>query len=431
MSFSIFNQATCGDYSFYEMLVEIDGIQCGVNESILANRGRNPDNESELKFTTTYHHEMTHLIDMINSVWGLDHCTRFSKWFDDEESIEHYILRLGSSVFSLHDHQTQINKSNEEYRRINVSLQYNQEYGAFIWMHFTDFREILWSTPLSMKSLLEGHAYSQETLMRYNFYSKKKDIVMMNKTESDLLKDLQNPKISEYTCVIAIAFQFFPNANIKEKLRAVIYSCQFSLNAPSLSMAMISFETIDYLFPKSPLEIKTSIYMDINRGEGRSSLLYATLASLCIGHERGEIKMTESFDEINDWLHIFLLGQASGADLINFSKIEIETYIRNLELIGMNLPTVFYENNGWVRFETDYSHLKLPDFVLMTQNDLSFKSFGPRLEYDMEDHYEKYNQPASKLNKLLNEKPLMRDHLHPTDSLRLYLDMRYFQKTLT
>ncbi|MFA0412114.1 hypothetical protein AB4505_28625, partial [Vibrio splendidus] len=67
-------------------------------------------------------------------------------------------------------------------------------------MHYLDeYGDILQSTPITMLSLLEGHAYAQEQLLSCELHDKEADIVSSALLASKVSEDISSLDGSEYS----------------------------------------------------------------------------------------------------------------------------------------------------------------------------------------------------------------------------------------
>ncbi|HBV7815574.1 TPA: hypothetical protein MD585_005193, partial [Klebsiella pneumoniae] len=160
MSGCIFNSKTLGSYDFSSHLIEISNDELNISlpqaQNIIDNKSIYDFNDSEIEFYKTYLHETIHLLDCSTTHWGLNYSGRLYNYFKYETKEAFDNLLVDDTEISLHYHFKNNSTNKLNYKNIKASLQYDDDMGVYIRVHFfgyvNNYQEIL-NIPLSMLAI--------------------------------------------------------------------------------------------------------------------------------------------------------------------------------------------------------------------------------------------------------------------------------------
>ena len=280
MSGNLFSDLSVGLYSFDLQTIEIDNESLGLSDDDARKIIKSADlyslSGNELKFYQTYLHEFIHYFDGTASLWGLEFCGRLYRYFETEDDNRFNVLALNASEIFLHD---KFVPSGEKltFTNLTVGIDYDDEHGGHSIVYYEFNKKPVYSVPLSLLSVLEGHAYSQEKLFTWKVYSAQNDIILQHELMREVEALLKDPDRFEYTCILSMVYQCFPELDFSQKLVTVIGVCSLALNVSSTRMAATPEWIIDRAFPCQPCEQQSSIRLDFMRGMNRASYAFIIL----------------------------------------------------------------------------------------------------------------------------------------------------------
>jgi hypothetical protein len=423
LSRHIFNDQALGQYDFgFQQIqvnndnigktaVDIEGIIKVVNLATLSNL--------ELEIYKTYKHETTHLLDSTSTLWGMEYTCRMYNWFNEPSEKYLKVISLNDAEIQMHLHLLETPSKLSRFIKLKYSLEHDEHCGVFVHMHYLDeYGDIIQSTPISMLSLLEGHAYAQEQLLSCELYEKEVDIVSAALLASKVNEEISSLKGSEYSCFLTLINQLFPELKLRQQLLIMILISRFSLNAPIFFISAFPESILKHVFHGAPKELVSALKMEMLRGMHRSSLCLILLLCLAMYSETTqEIDDSTSLKEMEDvLLHIYQKQGQLISDVKNSLQVqynlEFELLLKRLDEKGAclaNRIATQFQHENW--YFDDLSILELPDFFL--SNGDIVKPYN-RLDFDSEKHFNDKLDMVVGLEKALKEIGITRQHLYPS-----------------
>lgn len=422
MSKNVFNSKNLGEYYFFLHYIELNDevmmIPAQRASQVVLQQTNNLSAE-EILFLKTYLHETTHLLDSSASIWGIEYSIRLINCLNDMSNTKPMeVFATNHSEIELH---TDLLLSNEreyfEYREMRSVLSYDTSHGVHLQFHYYNNKHILsHKTPVSMLSVLEGHAFAVEQLKEIEIYENKNDIVSLKLLERAYLKTLHNPLRTEYTCLLAFSEQIYPSKTFKEKLIILDFTCRFCLNIPSIGFPFPSYY-IDGLFRNSDEKLVSSLKMDLSRGMNRSSLLCLILIVLKYSFDEIQINEDDTFEsQVEDRVFdIFRRGNQTlkqcKQSLLSLWEVEYDLGCKLLDEKGFELANklaILNKGYSWNKF--DHITAALPEVGLVTGSFINAKN---PIKFDMEQHFYKYSDAADQLIRSLQNINKKKQHLNP------------------
>lgn len=201
-------------------------------------------------FASLFVHEATHFTDCTTTTWGLEFNYRKFLLMNAVSSQKEYIQPL--SVFmlnaaELHSHEELIKQgkiSLTSATSMTHTVEINSSLGPIINIHYNLNGKPFQSVPLSLLSVLEANAYSNEVLYKILACEKLNDCEQKfeyrNKIESDFYELLSDNAQSEYTLLINLVKIHSPYLTLKELLVYVSVLCRFTLDLNDMGCSVVS-----------------------------------------------------------------------------------------------------------------------------------------------------------------------------------------------
>lgn len=420
MSGCIFNSKTLGSYDFSSHLIEISNDELNISlpqaQNIIDSKSIYDFDDSEIEFYKTYLHETIHLLDCSTTHWGLNYSCRLYNYFKYETKEAFDNLLVDDTEITLHYHFKNNSTNKLNYKNIKASLQYDDDMGVYIRVHFfgyvNNYQEIL-NIPLSMLAILEGHAYAQEQLFHWEILEKRNDFFKLKMLENEIKEKLQQTDLAEYTCILSFIDHLFPSFSIKLKLKMCIFLCRSSLNADILTRTTIPDWLIREIFSNSPPDYVNSLRLDINRGNSTPAVFFIYLMSLAVYNETNIIiDGTDFYSYMESILLNTIYENMHFESLREISDISIDHKISLLQQNGAHLVSELAnesKNYSWYSF--DLREIKLPGVLLCDEYQYLYPK--RRLSIDLEDYIDKTLQRAIRLDRLKNNELSRKQHLDP------------------
>ncbi|MCP3129771.1 hypothetical protein [Shewanella sp. KJ2020] len=423
MSRYIFNDQALGQYDFGFQQIQINNDYTGKTaadiEEIIKVVDLGNLSDAELEIYKTYKHETTHLLDSTSTLWGMEYTCRMYNWFNNQ-SVEYLkVISLNDAEIQMHSYLLKAPSKLRRFLKLKYSLEYDESCGVFLHMHYLDeYGDIIQSTPITMLSLLEGHAYVQEQLLSCELHDKEADIVSSSLLASKVSKDISSLSGSEYSCFLALINQLFPELKLRQQLLIMVLISRFSLNAPMFFICAFPEYILRHVFHGAKLELVSALKMEMSRGMHRSSLCLVLLLCLAMHSETTrKIDDSTSLREMEDVLLKVYQKQGQSIDdvraMLRFQyNFDFECLLKLLEEKGAYLANslaIQFKNKDW--YFDDFNALELPDFFL-SNGDL-VKAYN-RLDFDSEQHLDDKLRIVVGLEKALKELGVTRQHLYPS-----------------
>ncbi len=426
MSKNVLNSKNLGDYYFFLNYIELNNIGIGISgeraQQIIESQETSSLTEKDILYLKTYVHEVTHLIDSTTSLWGLEYSSRLKSCLNnigDENSVS--VFALNYSEIELHEDLLLQGKSERlEYREMRSILNYDVEHGVHLQFYYYDFIDsayrLVHKTPVSMLSLMEGHAFVVEHLLELELYESKEDLVSLKLVESEFLKILDDPDRTEYTCLLAFADFLYPQLEFKTKFQLIDVVCRFCLNLPSIGFPFPN-EYIDGLFGTSDPKLVSSLKMELSRGMNRSALVCLTLIVIKYSLEERDLDVVEDIQKqlFERVCEPFQTGYATQEKFLDtFFSLWNHEYDFRCEMLeddGFELVKKLAESNKSLVWDTiDLNKISLPDIGLSSGEFIRARN---RIDYNMEEHFFSYSDIATELTEKLQNLSTKKSHLTP------------------
>lgn len=411
MSGKVFNTTAVGEYCFDLQTIEIDNDALGVSDERVREIIQRGDIYSltgqELKVYQTYLHEFVHYLDSTTSQWGLEYCGRLYKFYEAGEDTQFDVLSINSSEVLFH-HKGDLGSTHQGFDKVTVDLDYDSEQGIHSIVHYESAGEHLYSIPLSMLSILEGHAFAQEKLYTWKAYSHQNDVVSMCLLESEVQQLIKDPTSSEYTCLLSMVYQELPDLTFPQKLEIIIAVCSCALNLSTMRMCKVPHKIINSCFPNQEEDHLAALAMDFSRGMNRASYAFMLLV-LLDSHNRtvGLNCDRPIYNQIDEILNEYIPDPLGSFDMQAEMNMKIDI------LRELNADLVVHtatQHQGLSRYEFDLQTLMLPDVMLSS---LEYAPAANPLDYSIPDHEERYALAQSALKKKRKGLEYNKQHLKP------------------
>lgn len=421
LSRNIFNQTTLGQYDFGLQQIELNNTDNRKTvediERIIRTQDLSTLSATEFEIFKTYKHETTHLIDGTSTLWGMEYTSRMYNWFNTPSETYLKVLSLNDAEIQMHSKLLSPRSEPNRFLKLKYSLEHDKHCGVFVHMHYlNEYNVVLQSTPITMLSLLEGHAFSQEQLLACEFYERNDDIVSITLLENSVEREISNLSGSEYSCFLAFINQLFPDLKLSHKLLIMILISRFSLNAPTFFIASFPEYILSHIFPGAPQELVSALKMEMARGMHRSTFCFALLLCLAMHSETTKITNSTSLEQMEEVLLKIYQSENESIEDVKSSlhwhwKMQFEMLVKLLSEKNANLASKLSEqliSKNW--YFDELNALKLPDFFLSSDDKVEPLN---RLEYDMEVHVEEMLEKVVNLETALKDIGVARQHLYP------------------
>ncbi|WLG15012.1 hypothetical protein Q6344_06685 [Psychrobacter cibarius] len=422
MSRKIFNKQNVGSYDFLTQLIEID---TGLFKKTTEQAGEIINTEeveelegNDLEIYKTYVHETTHFLDSTTTLWGLQYSIRLNRWFkyQNEQTLE--VLAINDAEITLHNFDYDEGGEDDKFSKINYSLRYDEKIGVFIKICYLDeFGNLLYSSPLSMLALLEGHAYAKELLIPIENCKRQNDLVELSILKRTNKENILKLNSCEYITYLALAMQMMPKIDVDIHLNLLCKIFEFCLDIPSLYFAQVPSYLFEMAFENVDKELIAQLKMEFNRSQNRHVLALLILFDILNKIHNNIIildcKFTENIDNLI--LEIFNYSNEPVEELLQSIKIhwqiELKLDIDILSSLDAKLPLLMAQQRiilGW-GYE---SHTKydLPDICV---NEDELLSFNRRLDFDIKKHFYEVDEKNKVLKSEISSYGAQRQHPTP------------------
>lgn len=279
-----------GSFDFYSNLIEIRNYTGSarkvLEESLAESLPTKWDKywSVRVNFRSLLIHEATHFNDCLTTTWGMEFLyrkLRLMKFIAENKDIEQPLSVFYLNVSELRSHKELI-VIGEHQLSLATSMTHtvtiDDRFGPIIYINYNLQDKIIQKTPLSLLSVLEAHALSNEVLVKIvasealDDCSEKTEYI--NQINSDFNKLLSDRTQSEYTALINLARMHFKELNLKELLVFTATLCRFSLDLNGLACSRISYHIENSINDK---EAGATICQDMRREGSRAVIFFKTL----------------------------------------------------------------------------------------------------------------------------------------------------------
>jgi hypothetical protein len=232
-------------------------------------------------------HEVTHLLDMTTTNWGLEFTYRKLRLAQhhlgltsaSENPLE--VLMLNFSEVAMHrllfkpDPTLHLGVC----ERMTHGLIEDARLGIVVQFQFWQLGKVVLQVPLSILSVLEANAYANEILLSLSDIDRMPDPHEKRITkaiyEKETLEALNNPELCEYTLLVRLVRLHFPDLEFEQQLNLVAALARFTLN---LGVADLSMVANRLAFSNNYLG--GALKMDLRRGASRAIVFLKTIFGL-------------------------------------------------------------------------------------------------------------------------------------------------------
>lgn len=413
-----------GHYDFFNGLItldrfegsDLDLIKLAISETPPPIISEETNNLREIR--ALIKHEITHFLDHVTTSWGMEMLLRRNLLIDSINQKSDDIDRRGEVYFvniselQMHSELVMIHKNIpfNECDMINHALFYNEKYGAHIIINFYRKDTLVCNVPLSMLSLLEANAISNEFLSRFDdLTSMPQDIrnTAERVVERKLQKILNEPNLSEYSVLIILAKIHFKFFDSRELLEFISNLASFCLNIINLSMGAI-VELIRHSF-KNEI-IGNGIWADLSRGMSRHVLAFKTIlfmhqwigeADQSVRSTRIELMKNDPFEAIEKF------WSDRGRERITTIELERSMMLSSIKLSNpeVNEFICLIDNNNqtWRKKRnlrgSSFNEICCMDILLADDSVIQFPN---RVDFDVIEHTYNIIDAYSKTEKIFS-----------------------------
>lgn len=286
-------------------------------------------------------HEQTHFLDLVASLWGIEYNLRKIRVLDEISESRVSVFKLNYSELQCIHKEHQINLNNFSYKSVETfkhEYEYSDKFGVLLFIVLIDQKGKQSRIPITMLSLFEGHAFSNEELRRINDIKiiTNKDVKnkFINLIESEYYSYLNDPNNHEYNILIMLATIHMEKLglNRKEILQFFLAVAGFTFNLYSSGISILANRVFEFI--KS--ELKYCVKADLCRNQLRHILAFHTILRSYeyINHPYNRHKKKELIGLIKisplTFINIMWNGYSGGA----LSEYEILGGIERSSLIG-------------------------------------------------------------------------------------------------
>lgn len=425
MSSNVFRKESYGLYYYYEQLIELNNDTLGIEpkraQEVIQNGDKADLSHDEFELYKTFIHESVHFIDSTATLWGIEYSVRLFNCLENNNPPDLInVFLLGNSEIDQHVNlKVESPEKTVSYSAMRSILSYDETHGVHLQFKYYDKThrglEEVFSVPISMLAVLEGHAFAQETLFAISTYQSKCDLAAISFLENDYKRMLVEADKSEYTCIMAFVEQLFESRSFEEKLKILNSACRLALDLPIL--LPFPDQYIDDWFQNADVNLVSSLKMDLKRGMNRSSLVILILLGLSNTFSNFPVDKEKSFDdELEDKLFDTFRYEGETAEQYKqkfhtYRDIEYQYACTVLKEKGAELAYKSATKNkdrGW--FDYDQANVFLPS-VLFSSGE--FAGTRNNIDFDMESHFYEGDSRIKDFATKVDEAKAQKPHLSP------------------
>lgn len=323
-------------------------------------------------------HEQTHFLDLVASLWGIEYNLRKIRVLDEISESRVSVFKLNYSELQCIHKEHQINLNNFSYKSVETfkhEYEYSDKFGVLLFIVLIDQKGKQSRIPITMLSLFEGHAFSNEELRRINDIKiiTNKDVKnkFINLIESEYYSYLNDPNNHEYNILIMLATIHMEKLGLNKKEILQFFSAVagFTFNLYSSGISILANRVFEFINS----ELKYCVKADLCRNQLRHILAFHTILRSYeyINHPYNRNKKKELIGLIKisplTFINIMWNGYSGGA-------------LREYEILGeIERPSLIGNFNDF-----DYKRTK-EIFSKSIENSIQFHSDGYILNH-LEDY---------------------------------------------
>ncbi|WP_141103628.1 hypothetical protein [Cobetia sp. QF-1] len=270
-----------GNLSFISGVVKINGYALRDYQYFCDVFSGKIVDSSAVKLKSIVVHELTHLMDLATTNWGVEYTLRKVNMYesrgleDFRSKFEVFMLNQSEIVSHNYVSSRVAGRSVKDYTTLKHGLTNHEDYGPIIVIIYYCGSEEICRVPLSMLSLLEAHATAEEYLAKSTGFGNSEDgfiSLRLMKTEySELINDDSS---LEYSLLLNIVNTHFKELfEFEEELRFISALSRFSLDVSGFSLSGISKY---YVKRFQNREVGADLCMDMCRGMSRQVIFFLT-----------------------------------------------------------------------------------------------------------------------------------------------------------
>lgn len=423
-----------GIFDFHNFIFEISGCDSRYRKTIEESLLSSSSIETTIKAINKKSiiiHEMTHFTDLTSTLWGVEYIFRKNYFINSlKNGLTLDTFMLNESEIALHSLATNILFPHRIIKnpKINFSIEYSERFGAILYLHFPEGKNLKLSIPVSMLALLEANATANEFLSRIESNKKlpkDKQTTITQSLEHDSSILMTNPESSEYNILIILSEVFFPFLEKETLLKYVACLCRICLNFDAFALSKLA-NIVEEICTLN-IVAASALGMDLRRGQNRSSLFFFISTLIRSDLEKSIISYREVEDGLKASAYCFIknyLKHRHGVlDDTKLESLEIEISIKELEKIDhFNDIKIVEETikNRDIINKTPISLCNLEDIKLLDfylSEDSSVASPPSRIDVDINDRWLETLDFAGEIEKHYTKFELSKDHLTPNHAI--------------
>ncbi|MCG3714169.1 hypothetical protein L5F64_01145 [Aliarcobacter butzleri] len=375
------NLSTEGYYNFLNQTIVLNKLE----KKELANIDKLPKYEKIRNFLSLVVHEYTHYIDSFSTLWGIEflHNLYNSYFIDNFEEVPEniYFKKLLSELKKLDTHKFYSEFKSDKEIQNTIPWKYNYVFSVIddnplIKINFRNKNDdkIVCTVPISLLSILESSAMSQEILLISHMTT-----ILLKEEERDkkleayknylLLHHLYHRELTEYSVCVHIVSNSLLIENIIVAYHITSILTRFVLNFPKKYFLNINIDDFNNFYFKINEYNRPIIYKALKDNNDKAILF------LLIALELTPSDIQSYTDEnIKKGIEIAILRLGVKIDKTFLNEVEIE-FTSKLEFFKtcgyerINIMTQY----GFENFKTlgvfgsaiyDFSKIKLPRVIL-------------------------------------------------------------------
>ncbi|PKB13818.1 hypothetical protein [Janthinobacterium sp. 64] len=398
--------------------------------------------ERRARIRSLIRHELTHFLDMTTTRWGLEY--QFRKLQLVDGLLHQNDVQRRMDVFMLNTTEVELHHKLLKYEPailpsecdvLHNRVDYSARYGAVMTLIFSRANRLVHTVPISVLSVLEAHATSNEYLSQLYDVAKildaEEQLVARRSIERDFREAIDESKHLEYSALIHLCKLHFEELSLEELLELVAVLARFSLDAGD--MLMSAYANIIVRNIQSPYGVV--IAADLRRGMSRPVLFLKTVQLMkgwmeCLEESDCTAFVMRLRNEPRDALRHFF-EKILGIDESFFDfEFEIPERIKCLAQFNA-LPDAEVAQASTVHnrkilqrkslASLNFSELILPDLVLA---DDSVVEFPNRIPVNVKDRYYADMETYLQLDEAYRSQDEAKFHMDPDNALAMELTHR-------
>ena len=319
--------------------------------------------EKAIKIFPLCQHEYTHWLDSTSTLWGIHFLNTLYKTYDIENYKELLngnidYINLNKSILNMRAHHYQVKIYNHIENTVPWAYRYEFEIkDSYVQpiVHFlnSNTHDIICSVPMSTLSILESSATAQEVFMKSilieTFLKDGEKIIEMKFLEKELIQQIYNSSLTEYSIAVHIIANSIQEKNILFAYNICAILSRFILNFPKKYFEKISLQSsigeLDFLTKEN-----VHIFENTLKKEDISLLFFIIAQKF----------KSEKLEKINN--------------------VSIENSIINI-LVSMNInvdkefkDSIIEEYNQYSKYFKTYNYPPIEDLITAGEN--NFHSLG-------------------------------------------------------